>query len=438
MKYGSYQRYKNPGAERLGNIPDQWEIIRAKYLMHEINEPTVTGEETLLSVSEYTGVRPRVESMEKGDHLTRADSLEGYKRCKANDLVMNIMLAWKRGQGVAPIDGIISPAYAVYRMKSPLVDSRYIHYLARSDEYVNLFGAWSYGVIPSRWRLYPEVFLRLPIILPSIKEQRTIAAFLDRETSRIDQLITKKERQIKLLQEKRSALISHAVTTGLNPKARIKDSGIEWLGEIPEHWEVRRLKYLTHQLTVGIVVTPAKYYVDEGIPCLRSLNVREDQLLDTDLVYISEDSNELHAKSKLNKGDLVAVRTGQPGTTAVIDQRYNGANCIDLIIVRRSSLFDSRYLCYVMNSEFAKTQFSAGSSGAIQAHFNIETAANLLIPVPPIEEQRRTREKLDVEVNRIIALMGRITNSIGKLQEYRTALISAAVTGKLDVREEVA
>ncbi len=157
---------------------------------------------------------------------------------------------------------------------------------------------------------------RIPI--PEIDQQHAITAFLDRETSRIDSLIAKKQRQIELLNEKRAALISRAVTKGLKPDARMKDSGVEWLGEIPEHWKVKRLKYITPEITVGIVITPAKYYENEGIPCLRSLNVKENQLLDSDLVYISAESNELLCKSQLEMGDLVLVRTGQPGTTAVV------------------------------------------------------------------------------------------------------------------------
>ena len=128
----------------------------------------------------------------------------------------------------------------------------------------------------------------------------------------------------------------------------------------------QRLKFVTPHVTVGIVITPSKYYVDSGIPCLRSLNVRPDQLIEDDMVFISPESNELLRKSQLSAGDVVIVRTGKPGTAAVVDDRFDCANCIDLIIVRWQHSLDSRFICYVLNSELARTQYEAGTSGAIQ------------------------------------------------------------------------
>ena len=277
----------------------------------------------------------------------------------------------------------------------------------------------------------------MPIPFPPPSEQRTIAAFLDRETAKLDALIAKKQRLIELLHEKRAALISHAVTKGLDPSVPMRDSGVAWLGEIPAHWGVTLLKYITHEVTVGIVVTPAKYYVDDGIPCLRSLNVREGQLRDTDLVYVSEESNRLLSKSVIHKGDLVAVRTGQPGTTAVVDDVFDGANCIDLIIIRQSPKFVSQFMMYLANSDFAKKQFASGAAGAIQQHFNIETAKNLIVLVPPYKEQDQITGYLDSQTTKINELVAKNHQLIDVLQEYRTALISAAVTGKIDVRGEV-
>lgn len=271
---------------------------------------------------------------------------------------------------------------------------------------------------------------------PSLPEQVAIAAFLDRKTAQIDAVVAKKQRLIERLQEKRQALISHAVTKGLDPLAPLKDSGIEWLGEIPAHWTIERLKFRSPHVTVGIVVTPAKYYVDEGVPCLRSLNVRPFQIRNSDLVYMSEESNRLHAKSIITKNDLVAVRTGQPGTTSVVDERFDGANCIDLIVIRKSPSFSSEFLCYFMNSATAHVQYGSGSGGAIQQHFNIETASNLVVTWPPLEEQRSIVDRLSQECERLNRLEEANRQQIAKLQEYRQTLISAAVTGKIDVTKE--
>jgi type I restriction enzyme S subunit len=285
----------------------------------------------------------------------------------------------------------------------------------------------------------PDDFIKdFQVALPPLLEQRAIAAFLDRETARIDALVAKKERLIELLQEQRMAVISHVVTKGLDPTVPMKAAGVEWLGEIPAHWQVKRLKLITPEVTVGIVITPAKYYVDSGVACLRSLNVREGWLDDSDLVFISPESNIILRKSMILAGDLVTVRTGQPGTTAVVDERFHRANCIDLIIIRQSGQFDSCFMAYVANSHIAKIQYGSGSDGAIQQHFNIETAKNLLVPLPPLEEQRSIAALLDGEAAKIDTLIANVREHIEKLREYRTALISAAVTGQIDVREEMA
>lgn len=275
------------------------------------------------------------------------------------------------------------------------------------------------------------------IARPPIEDQGYIVRFLDRETAKIDEMIAKKERLIVLLEEKRTALISRAVTEGLDSSAPMKDSGLSWLGAVPSHWEIKRLKYQSPQVTVGIVVTPARYYVDEGIPCLRSFNVSQRGLTDSDLVFISKASNELHAKSMIFTGDLVVVRTGQPGTTAVVDERFHGTNCIDLIIVRKSRKFNSAFLAYLANSWFAKVQFETGAGGAIQQHFNIEIAKNLLVLCPPISEQAAIVEYLDGQSRRLDDIIRLNRSLVEKLREYRTALISAAVTGKIDVRNEL-
>jgi type I restriction enzyme S subunit len=172
---------------------------------------------------------------------------------------------------------------------------------------------------------------------PSAVEQSSIANFLDRETAKIDALVADYRTLIELLQEKRQAVISHAVTKGLDPTVPMKDSGVEWLGEVPEHWDIMRLKWISPEITVGIVVEPSKYYVqDRGVPALRSLNIRPGQIDPENMVLISEQANEELAKSRLIAGDLVAVRSGQPGTTAVVPKEISGCNCIDLIIIRRA------------------------------------------------------------------------------------------------------
>jgi type I restriction enzyme S subunit len=272
------------------------------------------------------------------------------------------------------------------------------------------------------------------IALPPPRELNHVLAFLDRETAKIDALVAEQRRLIELLKEKRQAVISHAVTKGLNPDAPMKDSGIEWLGEVPAHWEVMRLKHVSPQITVGIVVEPSKYYVEDGVPALRSLNVEQGSVKLENLVFISKEANEAQAKSKLRQGDLVAVRTGQPGTTAVIPPDLDGCNCIDLIIIRKPANGNEWFLSWFLASDFALIQFSSGSGGAIQQHFNVGTAVNLIIPIPPRDEQNAIVDFINAETTKFDTLTSEAQRAIDLLQERRTALISAAVTGQIDVR----
>jgi type I restriction enzyme S subunit len=191
---------------------------------------------------------------------------------------------------------------------------------------------------------------------------------------------------------------------------------------------------VTPQVTVGIVVEPSKYYTTEGVPVLRSLNVVPGSVVLDNLVYISPESNELHSKSKLNAGDLVAVRSGQPGATAVIPPDLDGCNCIDVIIIRRPVVGSEFFLCWYLASGAATTQFSTGSGGAIQQHFNVGTAVDLIVAVPPAKEQSAIAAFLDRGTAKIDALIAEAERAIALLKERRTALISATVTGQIDVR----
>ena len=231
---------KDSGIEWIGVIPAHWEIKRLKSIFSECKDLSSTGEEDLLSVSEYYGVARRLDIKEDDEFDSRADSLEGYKICKKNDLVINIMLAWKRGLGFSDYDGIVSPAYAVYRGKN--IIPHYYHYLLRTDRYIAEFKRNSKGIIDSRLRLYSDRFFNIKTIVPPLAEQQAIADYLDKKTAEIDEQITALEKKRDAYQRLKRSLISEVVTRGLNPTAELKDSGIEWIGEIPEHWEIDRVK----------------------------------------------------------------------------------------------------------------------------------------------------------------------------------------------------
>jgi type I restriction enzyme, S subunit len=244
-------------------------------------------------------------------------------------------------------------------------------------------------------------------------------------------LIEKKRALLDRLAEKRQALITRAVTKGLNAQAPMKSSGIDWLGDIPGHWVVKRLKHISPKVSVGIVITPAAYYADEGVLAIRGLNVRPMGFDFTDTRNISEEGHALHLKSELYTGDLVTVRTGDPGTTSVITADLEGTNCVDLVIIRKPRNASSRFLGWFLNSDAARAQYAIGSEGALQLHFNVETSKEVTVALPPAEEQTAIADYIDRGLEFEKGRAARVERSVALLEEYRAALITAAVTGQL-------
>ena len=287
-KVQRYDRYKDSGVEWLGEIPEHWETRRIKYIFNEINERSDDGSEDLLSVSQYTGVTNKSDKVAEGGMLTNAETLEGYKKVTKGDLVSNIMLAWNGSLGFSPFDGITSPAYSIYRIYGDN-DNRYFHYLLRTELYKAEFKRNSSGVIESRLRLYTDDFFNIESILPPLSEQTAIAQFLDDKTTKLEDAINIKEQQISLLKERKQILIHKAVTQGLNPNVKLKASGVDWIGEIPEHWKVKKIKHVTNKIGSG--VTPSgggTTYLEEGTPLLRSLvRIKPENFPSVDLVFKS-------------------------------------------------------------------------------------------------------------------------------------------------------
>jgi type I restriction enzyme S subunit len=274
--------------------------------------------------------------------------------------------------------------------------------------------------------------------IPPETEQRAIAAFLDRETAKIDVLIAKKERLIELLQEKRTELIARAVTRSLNPNVPMKDSGVKWLGEIPAHWHLRKLKHVCERVFVGVAEAATFAYVDDGVPMLRSTDVRANRIRTDDIRCIDRRFADRLPSKQLRTSDIVTVRTGNAGVSAVVPTEYDGGQCFTLVVSRPAGGHDSRYFCYWLNAPPGQQQFAVEGMGTAQVNISVPIVQNTIVCVPPPEEQERVADWIEQEVARWDALMRKIRDAIDRLKELRTALISAAVTGKIDVRGDVA
>jgi len=430
-RFPTYPAYKDSGVEWLGEVPNHWESRRLKFLFSLQKRPVVDGDGI---VTCFRDGAVTLRSNRRTDGFTNAEKEIGYQGIRKGDLVIHAMDAFAGAIGVSDSDGKSSPVYSACTPNEG-VSAYYYARLLRHMALAGFVSSLAKGIrersTDFRWSDASEIYLPFPSIL----EQTQIARFLDHETARIDALIEEQQRLIELLKEKRQAVISHAVTKGLDQTAPMKDSGVEWLGEVPAHWQVKRLKHLVPSITVGIVVEPSKYYVDDGVPALRSLNVKPGAVVAENLVYLSEESNELHAKSKIFEGDIVAVRSGQPGTAAIVPLEFNGANCIDLIVIRKPLQGCSTFIFWYLNSDAALKQFSEGTSGAIQQHFNIAAASEMLFAWPPASEQLEINRHLDRACHQLDRLISVAGESKSLLLERRSALISTAVTGKIDVRD---
>jgi type I restriction enzyme S subunit len=446
MSFPRYERYKDSGVEWLGEVPEHWDVKRVKNIFHERNQRSEDGSQTLLSVSAYTGVSPRSEIVSDGDNLSRAESLEGYKICYRNDLVINIMLAWNRGLGFTKYDGIVSPAYCVFYVIDKSLPS-FLDYLVRADEFLVYYKSFSAGVIESRLRLYPDVFGRLSMMLPPISEQQLIANFLDQETAKIDNLIAEQERLIALLKEKRQAVISHAVTKGLNTNVPMKDSGVEWLGEVPEHWEVKRLKHIKSNQANAFVDGPfgsnlkSEHFIENGdVYVIESNFATQGKLNLEELKTISSSHFSNIQRSQVKETDLVIAKIGaQFGKVSILPYIDKPAvvsgNSMKLTVSEDICAIKWAYLQLQNLKQIGEMELLV--NGSAQPALSLSGMNQLIFLLPPKSEQAIIIGTVETETQKFETLIAESINVISLLKERRSALISSAVTGKIDVRNFV-
>lgn len=346
---------------------------------------------------------------------------------------MNIMLAWNRGLGFSPHKGIVSPAYSVFKLRKD-VSPRFLDYLVRDDRTTRYFKAFSAGVIESRLRLYPDVFGALYCALPPKREQTAIAIFLDRETAKIDALIAEQEKLLTLLAEKRQATISHAVTKGLNPDAPMKDSGVAWLGEVPAHWEIVGLTKYLESVVDYRGKTPTK--VDEGVFLVTAKNIsqgRIDYSASQEFVAVEEYA-EVMRRGLPEIGDVLFTTEAPLGQVAQVDR-------VDIALAQRiikfrgeEDVLDNAYLKMWLMGSHCQFNLATLATGSTALGIKGSKIGQVRLALPPFAEQCSIVVFLEAEFARLDALTQEASRAIDLLRERRSALISAAVTGKIDVR----
>ena len=302
----------------------------------------------------------------------------------------------------------------------------------------NAFAASGYLATGStRSRMNLSTTATRKIALPPVPEQHAIVSFLNRETAKFGAMVTKKERLIELLQEKRVALITRAVTKGIDYDVPMKESGAEWLGGIPAHWKGLRLFRLTPSdrgIMYGIVLPGPDLQV--GVPIVKGGDVSSERLRVDRLNRTSFEIEARHVRSRLRGGDLVYAIRGSIGDVAIVPDELEGANLTqDAARVAYTDETDGRWLLYALKSLAVFAQLESGALGATIRGINIRDLKRVVVPLPPNSEQRVLADYLDRETTRIDALVAKVHEAIDRLKELRTTLIAAAVTGKVDVRE---
>ncbi|SBL08500.1 restriction endonuclease subunit S [Klebsiella michiganensis] len=436
-KYKTYPEYKDSGVEWLGEVPNHWKTVSISRLFSRIKRTGYTEKE-LLSVYRDYGVIPK--SSRDDNNNKPSEDLSPYQLVEPNDLVMNKMKAWQGSIAISEYEGIVSPAYFVYKPNNILFElahPRYVHYLLRNPIYVTQYLSRSKGIRVNQWDLDPDEFRNIELLLPDKTEQEKIYSFLDHETAKIDNLIEKQQQLIELLKEKRQAVISHAVTKGLNPDVPMKDSGVEWLGEVPEHWGVTRLKYECRNIVDCPHSTPN--YTDEGeYPAIRTADILAGYLdLDNCRRVTKSIFDERNFRLIPKAGDIIYSREGERfGIGAPIPE---GAK---VCLAQRVMLFRAKstpgYLMWALNSSSTYTQAQQDCIGATSPHVNVDTIKNFILSWPPEKEREEISNFIYQTLDSIESLTVHLTEKLTLLQERRTALISAAVTGKIDVRDWVA
>jgi type I restriction enzyme, S subunit len=424
------QSYKDSEVDWLGEIPEDWQTIRAKYVLKEIDERSSTGDEELLSVSHLTGVTPR---SEKNVNMFLAEDYSGAKLCQPNDVVINTMWAWMGALGISPMKGLVSPAYGVYRPNEK-VFPKFLDSLLRTPQYIAEYIRRSTGIHSSRLRLYPNQFLDIPLLLPPIEKQKKIVDFLDCKTAEIDQAIAQKQRLIELLQEQKAILINQAVTKGLNPNVIMRDSDIDWIGKIPAHWRFPKLKYACRVIKDGLHLTPCKHNI--GVNFISTQHVRNRKITLDQATYISEKDYKLgHPKIKPEVGDVLITLVGSIGFAALVASDHMPLSCTRHVgYVRcREDLIKQEYLINYTESNVFKCFIEENVSQTAQPSIYLASLANHQLPLPPLSEQKEINGWLSKSITSLLKTIDIILSEISILHELKQIYITEAVTGKIKV-----
>lgn len=433
MEFKQYPSYKKSGVEWLGDVPEHWNLKRFGYLFDENKKKNIGLKETNVLSLSYGNIKEKNIDDNKG---LLPESFETYQIIEPNNIVFRFtdLQNDKRSlrSAISKYHGIITSAYIAVKTKQ---NADFYNYLFRAYDLQKVFYSMGEGM---RQSLKMDELNKMPVVLPNKDEQKRIVSFLDTETARIDTLIAKQEKLIELLEEQRKSIISHAVTKGLNPNTPMKDSGVEWLGEVPNHWMTPSSKHLLEiPITDGPHETPN--FVDDGVPFISAEAISKGKIdFDKKRGYITPELNAIYSKKYSPKiEDIYMVKSGATtGKVAMVEttETFNIWSPLAVFRCNKNKVLP-KFLLAVFNSSHFYDALVLNWSYGTQQNIGMGVLSNIEIPCPPLKEQAEIIQHLDVQNTKFDKLIDTQSQLIEKLKEYRSSIISHAVTGKIDIRE---
>jgi type I restriction enzyme S subunit len=429
MSFPAYPEYKDSGVPWLGKVPAHWSLepLRGQFIEHKAKNEGAQ-DQNYLSLVAGRGVMPYAEKGDMGNK--KPDDLEKCKRVKSGNFVINSMNFGIGAFGVSAYDGVCSPVYVVLEPSQPK-SLRFLRWIFDNPGFREVAQSFGNGILAHRAAIGWDELKAMWIGVPPLAEQAAIAAFLDRETAKIDALVAEQERLIALLKEKRQAVISHAVTKGLNPHAPMKDSGVPWLGEVPAHWDVSPLKRRVAIVGGSTPKSDVDEFWDGDIPWITPADLSRlaDFYINDAIRCITDDGLASCGTTMVPAGSVILSTRAPIGSLgiAAVDLCTN-QGCKALV----PKCVESKFLAYVLS--ICSAQLNVRGRGSTFLELSADELGAFPLPFPSKTEQTAIAAFLDRETAKIDALVAEAQAAITLLQERRAALISAAVTGKIDVR----
>lgn len=447
-----YPRYKTTGVGWLEKMPEHWVVGKVRRVLDVLTDFTANGSFAdlaknvkYLDTPDYsrlirlTDLREDLKnegiyvSKEAHEYLSKSELFGG-------EILMANVGAYAGFVCLVPVidfKATLGPNMFLLKFDQKRLTNLYAYTLLSSDCYYRLL--MNKALSSAQPKLNKEDVKSIDFIFPPKREEQlSIVLFLDHKTGQIDRFIANRQKQIELLKEQKAAIINKAVTKGINPNAKMKDSGIEWIDQVPRHWKKLRLKNLTTRITNGFVGSTSNILRESGVRYIQALHVKQNTIIFNVPYFVGEEWSKGHPRSILREGDIVITQTGaMTGDVGLVPKEFEGCNCHALIIVKP----DQRkvipaYLLNLLASKFGNSLLESIRTGSMHPHLNSTIVCDINLSIPEeLKEQQAILDFINAEISDIDVLISKYQKQIDLMQEYRTSLISQAVTGKIDVRD---